>query len=212
MPSDENPSRNHSRGYLPHVVKSGALYFVTFRLADSLPQAVLREFENEINSLKPKTKPRAAPNQPLPPFDRDREKRKRIEAYLDRGAGASWLSDKHIARVACEALLFFNGQRYELDEWVIMPNHIHALVRPINGCTLSRVLQTWKWRIASEANKSLGKTGERFWQPESFDRVIRDDEEKLAVRRYIRRNPVKAGLCASEADWPWSSASNLWKK
>ena len=68
-----------------------------------------------------------------------------------------------IATVACEALTFFNHKRYELDAWVIMPNHIHTLVRPINGYSLSRILQTWKWRIAREANRILAKTDQRFW-------------------------------------------------
>ncbi len=92
-----------------------------------------------------------------------------------------------------------------------MPNHIHAIVRPINNWTLSAITQSWKIKIARAANQILGKTGQRFWQPESFDRVIRDDDEMRRVRRYIRRNPVKAGLCAKEKDWKWSSAWTGWK-
>ena len=87
-----------------------------------------------------------------------------------------------------------------------MPNYIHALVRPINNFTLSLILQSWKLKIATDANKILGQTGERFWQPESFDRIIRNDDEMLRVRRYIRRNPVKAGMCIQEDRWKWSSA------
>ena len=96
--------------------------------------------------------------------------------------------------------------------WVVMPNHVHAIVRPLNGWTLSRVLQGIKGTIAMEANRVLGMTGKRFWQPESFDRVIRDEKEMAAVRRYIRRNPVKAGLCATEQDWRWGSAWTGWSK
>ena len=87
-----------------------------------------------------------------------------------------------------------------------MPNHIHALVRPINNFTLTAILLSWKLKMATDANKILGQTGQRFWQPESFDCVIRDDDEMLRVQRYIRRNPVKAGLCIQEEQWKWSSA------
>lgn len=84
-----------------------------------------------------------------------------------------------------------DGERYELRDWVVMPNHIHVIVRPLNGCTLSAVLQSWKLKIAREANRVLGKTGKRFWQPESFDRVIRDDDEMRRVRRYISKKSGK---------------------
>lgn len=93
-----------------------------------------------------------------------------------------------------------------------MPNHIHTLVQPINGYSLSRILQTWKWRIAREANRILEKTNERFWQPESFDRIVRNTEERNAICRYIRENPVKAGFCRVAEEWPWSSASPRWQK
>jgi len=64
----------------------------------------------------------------------------------------------------------------------------------------------------AEGGRDSGETGERFWQPESFDRVIRDEQEMVAVRRYIRRNPVKPGLCEKEEEWRWGSAWVGWKK
>lgn len=208
--------KNHSRGYLPHVVKAGASYFVTFRLADSLPRPLLAKLNAELTTLNPCSADfpicASSPNHssPLPsPISQpelDRERRKQIELCLDHGTGACWLKDERIAEAASAALTFFNGARYELREWVVMPNHIHAVVRPINNWTLSSITQSWKLRIAREANQILGKTGKRFWQPESFDRVIRDDDEMRRVRRYIRRNPLKAGLCLKEEEWGWGSA------
>jgi REP element-mobilizing transposase RayT len=206
----------HSRGYLPHIVKPGATYFVTFRLADSLPQSVLADLEAELRKLcsadipicqshsSHTSSPSPSPLKPEP--DLDRERRKQIESFLDRGTGACWLKDERIAAAACTALKFFDRERYELCEWDIMPNHVHVIVRPIHGWTLSAILQSWKLKIATDANKTLGKTGQRFWQPESFDRIIRDADEMLRIRRYIRRNPVKARLCPKEEDWKWSSA------
>lgn len=143
-------------------------------------------------------------------IDLEKEKRKRIEAHLDRGTGAAWLKDERIAAIACQTLRFFDGERYQLHDWVIMPNHVHVLVRPIPPFRLRDVLHAWKLRVAREANQILQRAGERFWQPESFDRIIRDERENAAVRKYIRQNPVKAGLCAHEEQWKFSSAHPAW--
>lgn len=194
----------HTRGYLPHFVKAGASYFVTFRLADSLPRQVLAELEDELKELTfRKEKDRLANHLES---DLERERRKRIEFYLDHGSGACSLHIKEIAEMACDVLRFFDEQRYELGEWVVMPNHVHAIVKPRKGWTLTAILHSWKLRIAREANAIIRKKGERFWQPESFDRIIRDEEEMVRIRQYIRRNPVKAGLCANEEEWKWGSA------
>jgi REP element-mobilizing transposase RayT len=201
----------HTRGYLPHFVKADASYFVTFRLADSLPREVLTELENELKELASRRESNcnsigSSRNKYPAETNLERERRKQIELHLDNGVGACWLQNEQIAEIACDVLRFFDGQRYELGEWVVMPNHVHAIVTPLKGWTLTAILHTWKLRIAREANVIIGKKGERFWQPESFDRIIRDEEEMVRVRRYIRRNPVKAALCAHEEDWRWGSA------
>ncbi len=91
-----------------------------------------------------------------------------------------------------------------------MPNHVHVIVRPIAGIHLQKILQTWKGRVARAANLHLGREGKAFWQPESFDRIIRDPEEKSRIARYIRKKPVTAGLRQSEEDWQWGSAWAGW--
>jgi REP element-mobilizing transposase RayT len=187
-----NPLRSgiHTRGYLPHVKREGAWYFVTFRLEDSLPKHVLGEAQSE---------------------DRDeinREYQRKIERYLDLGSGACYLRRPEVARVAAEALSHFNGRQYQLDEWVIMPNHVHLLIWPMPNQTLSDILRSRKRRMGREANKILGRTGEVFWQHESYDHWIRNDEEKARVKRYIRNNPVSAKLCRTAEEWPWGSAFN----
>jgi REP element-mobilizing transposase RayT len=196
---------NHSRGYLPHLVRPGAFYFVTFRLADSLPREVLFKIERELNDVQIDL-PSSSPT--TPQYDRESERRKRIERYLDSGAGSCCLADPRIANLAAEILHSFHEQDYLLDEWVIMPNHVHALVQPRDYSNLSVIVQHWKGNIARQANLILGKTGTRFWQPEAFDRIIRHEEEKQRVRRYIRNNPVKANLCQFPESWPWSSAAH----
>jgi REP element-mobilizing transposase RayT len=133
------------------------------------------------------------------------ERRKRIEAYLDRGAGSAFMNNPLIANEVQNALLFFDGTRYRLQAWVVMPNHVHALLTPFAGWELGDILHSWKSYTANECNKLLGRSDD-FWQTETFDRYIRNEKHYYNAIRYIENNPVKAGLVRKAEDWPWSSA------
>jgi len=211
-----NPLRSgvHTRGYLPHVKREGASYFVTFRLADSLPQDVLRKFQAEraerLRQFHAQKAPAEKGGQPTSPgIDLeaiDRDYYRKLERFLDTGSGKCWLRRPEIADGVADALRFFAGQRYRLDAWVVMPNHVHAVLWPMPNHALSDILQSWKRFTAREANKRLARTGEPFWQRESFDHWIRSDEEHARCCRYVANNPVKAGLCSAPEEWRWSSA------
>jgi len=205
-----NPLRTgiHSRGYLPHVKREGASYFVTFRLADSLPKEVLLSFEREhAEALR-----RLAANANREQVEEiHRQLRRKIERYLDKGAGECHLPHPEIADLAAEALRHFHGEQYLLDDWVVMPNHVHTILSPMANYTLSEILKSRKRHIARQANLILGRTGETFWQRESYDHWIRHDDEKARIQRYIRMNAVNAGPCISPEDWKWSSAWPGWK-
>lgn len=189
----------HTRGYLPHVKREGASYFITFRLADSLPRNVLLEFERQhAEALRNLPAEQAA--------EVNRDLRRKIERYLDQGAGECHLRRPEIADMVAEALRHFDGEEYQLESWVVMPNHVHLVLWPMPNVTLSEILKSRKRHTARQANLLLGTTGQTFWQPESYDHWIRNDEEKARILNYIRMNPVKAGLCANPEDWKWSSA------
>jgi putative transposase len=209
---DETPnalrSGIHSRGYLPHVKREGASYFVTFRLTDSLPKEVLLRFEQEHAEALRRLAPKAATEQVE---EVHRELRRKIERYLDQGAGECHLRRPEIADLVADALRHFHDQQYLLDEWVVMPNHVHVMLWPMPSFTLSEILKSRKRHTARQANLILGRTGETFWQRESYDHWIRNDEEKARIRRYIRMNPVNARLCKTPEDWKWSSAWPGWK-
>ena len=181
----------HSRGYLPHFDGGEIPQFITFRLADSLPQALLHRWRQELTSEQN--------------INVDAALRKRIELYLDQGYGKCYLKDPRIAEVVQRSFLFFDQQRYRLSAWVIMPNHAHILMTPCASQTLSRILQSLKSYTASQANKITNRTGS-FWQPESFDRYIRNADHFAKVIAYIENNPVKAHLCKKPEDWPYGSA------
>ena len=187
---DGTPASQYHRSHLPHFEAGEVPQHICFRLADSLPQAALARWRSELANL--------------PTATHAAEMRKRTEAALDQGHGACWLRRPQVAAVVQETLLLFDNVRYLLHAWVIMPNHVHALMTVLDGSYLSTILHSWKSYTAKSANRSLRRKGE-FWQADYFDRVMRDEAHFAATVDYIHRNPVKAGLCAKPEDWPWSS-------
>ncbi len=182
----DEPKGWYSRGYLPHLDTPGLLQGVTFHLGDSLPRHVLGRLRAEAaESLI--------------------ERQRTMERLLDAGYGACWLGRPEIARLVEDALLHFDGIRYRLLCWTVMPNHVHALIETLPGHPLYRVVQGWKGFTAFAANRLLGRSG-AFWARDYFDRYVRDDRHLAAVVRYIDNNPVKARLAESPEGWPFGSA------
>ena len=99
----------------------------------------------------------------------------------------------------------FDGERYKLVSWTVMPNHLHLLVKPLAGNELSQIRHSLKSYTASEGNKILGRKG-KFWQEDYYDRYIRNHEHFENTLKYIDMNPVKAGLCKNRIDWEFGSA------
>jgi len=182
----------YDRGYLPHFDGGEIPQFLTFRLCDSLPSSVLEKWRIETERLGDEGKVTF---------------RKNVEKYLDSGYGSCDLSNPRIAKLVQDALLFHDSKKYQLISWVIMPNHIHLLAIPLKDVELKQIAHSIKSFTAHEANKILGRSGQ-FWQHEPFDRYIRNLNHFENVIRYIEGNPVKAGLCASAADWEYSSAAH----
>ena len=131
-----------------------------------------------------------------------------IDRYLDTTrTGPLWLKREEIARLVAGAS-HHSAQHlryYDLEAYVVMANHVHLLVWP--RAVAPKFLHSLKGYTAREANKILGRTGQPFWQKESYDYWVRDSAELERIRRYIERNPVKAGLVSRVEDYPWSSAS-----
>lgn len=190
------PKGWYSRGYLPHLDVPGILQFITFRLADSLPQQVLEQLEQELSGLALS--------------ERDMERRRKIEYWLDSGLGSCALRHPRMAEVMQQTLLKFDGERYRLIAWCIMPNHVHVLIEPTTS--LPKIVQSWKsftgrWGLAHSAELGLGVPAGPFWMREYWDRYIRNESHLHSAVSYITENPVKAGLCGTAGEWPWSSAS-----
>jgi REP element-mobilizing transposase RayT len=181
----------HSRGYLPHFDGIVIPQFITIHLADSLPKKVLQRWRDELQSLE---------------FEQERIiLQKRIERYLDQGFGNAFLKDNRIATLVQNSLLKFDGIRYRLFAWVVMPNHVHALFTRFENYKIRKILHSLKSYTAHESNKILRREGQ-FWLEDYFDRYIRNAEHFHRTVEYIENNPVKAGLCSKPSDWPFSSA------
>ena len=196
----------HSRGVLPHLKRENATYFVTFRQAGTLPKEVLLRFKAERDAIIQHAQ---AAKRPLTWYEQEQLFHwysHRVDKYLDAGHGVCYLRDAQTASLVAEALQFFEGQRYELRAWVVMPNHVHVVVRPMAGHSLSDILHSWKSFTSHKLNEQLPARVVPFWQAESYDHVIKDDEDLYRCCHYTVMNPVNAGLCARPEDWKWGSA------
>jgi putative transposase len=191
---DEYGEVNVTRRRLPHWHQSGVAYFVTFRLADSLPQSLLSEWRDERAIWL-----RWHPEPWLAAEEREYEERfmRRIQEWLDAGMGACYLRRPEVRTQVADCLLHFDGTRYDVDAFVLMPNHVHAIIVPRDGYDLSALLRGMKGVSANRCNKLLGSDGV-FWMDESYDHIVRDANELNALRDYIAANPKEARLQQDE--------------
>lgn len=219
---------------LPHWRQPGATYFVTFRQADSIPKSVLAEWLDirqrwyRAHNLEPAER-EAEPEDFAAGYLRiprnirrafEKQQAKMLHEELDKCHGSCVLRGHDVQTEVADSLKYFHSDRLWLGDFVIMANHVHLIVQPFDGWELEDLLgsiKKWTSRkigrkhdvvpsnlIPAEFETEASKP--RFWQYESYDRIIRDAEELAAFRRYIVRNPEAAGMKASEslyfaADW-----------
>ncbi len=204
---------------LPHWAQAGTVCFVTWRTADSLPREVVERLAHERveimrrfgvdaaedgelailgeNRVRRQVSPKlAAQLERLSPRDNARMKWQLFTAWdeqLGRCAGECVLARPDLSKIVADSLHHFDGERYVLTDYVVMPNHVHALVAFAKEDQLLTQVASWKRFTALELNKSLGRRGE-FWQGEQFDHLVRSLEQFAYLRKYVAENPEKAGL------------------
>jgi REP-associated tyrosine transposase len=176
------------RRNLPHWFPEEKTIFITWRLYGSLP------------------KPQVPPAAKAIATSAGKEFR-RHDAILDRAAsGPLWLKNPEVAAFVVSALHTGHVKfgRYYLHAYVVMANHVHVLLTP--RVEVRTITKSLKGITARHANRILHRTGESFWQDESFDHWVRDEAEFFRIGRYIEQNLVTAGLVEKPEDWQWSSA------
>lgn len=169
-----------SRRKLPHLYEPGNDFFITTRLAGTLPRS-------------PSAKKSFS----------------QLEAELHRNDfGPTWLANPKVAQVISEALFFRNGKVFDLHAFCIMSNHIHIVFRNIvpdggKAEPISKIMKLFKSFTARQSNLVIGRSGS-FWTPESYDRQIRNRLEWERIIWYVINNPVKAKLVDRWENWPWT--------
>lgn len=183
--------------HLPHWSQRRVVYFATFRLADSIPRPILKQWAER--------KDLWLARHPEPHSEEVQREYNRLftwtfHSFLDAGYGACLLADDGNSQIVADALRFFDSRRYRLGEWVIMPNHVHVLFQAMDEWKPKQILHSWKSFTAKQINERQDTEGQ-VWQHESYDRIVRSASELSRIEEYIRDNPSKAGIEVSQASW-----------
>lgn len=195
----EDPQRRiqwRDRGYLPHTHGRSLTQAVTFSLFDALTPQMVNDRMRDILGDHPEKSLE---------YDDARLRRIAYDGLLDDGIGSCALRDPRFAEIVEREILYSQKCRYDLHAWVVMPSHVHVLLTPKRDERLGKIIGSWKARSAREIHRITHSRG-HFWRREYFDRYIRNLEHFEMTRDYIERNPVKAKLCRSAEEWPFSSA------
>ncbi len=209
------------RRSLPHIQPVNAYYFVTTRLVDSIPRSILlklemerEDFERQLKRVKDEAKRAELKH------DFERKHFKKYDEALDKiAAGPVWLGNERVAKIAMNAVKYYDGIRYELLSCCIMPNHMHLVFwmgeenvkrfseslrrNRVSPYIVTNTMQSIKKYTAIRANRILKRSGQ-FWARESYDHVIRNARSLQRVVKYVLNNPVKAGLVEQPDDWKWN--------
>lgn len=181
---------------LPHWESANAIYSITFRLADSMPGEILAAWQDEHEKLLNHELQNDGAETSR--TTRVRELQSLLDRYLDAGHGDCSLARNAVATLVAETIKKFDEERYVTLAWCIMPNHVHLIIQPLGNHSLSDILHSIKSWTAKEANRLLGREGV-FWQAESYDHLIRDEEDLGHQVEYVWSNPDQAGL----EDYSW---------
>jgi len=201
-----------TRRRLPHWEQDGKTYFITFRTIDSMPERVVAAWRDERDrwlgkhGINPTDEEWHSELGKLPGsvrYEFHSVFSERFHEFLDDCHGECLLRQPELAAIVARGLLHFDGDRYEMGDFVVMPNHVHLLVQFLAPDQLKKQGRSWKKYMAVEINKSLGRRG-HFWQGESYDHLVRGPEEFLHYREYIASNPLKAKLKSGEY-WHYQS-------
>ena len=189
--------------YRPHWSQAGAIVFITFRTDDSIPRDVLRRWEREKAEWIRQRGFKGHWSHVVPNMS-DKEQRqfqKRFhrcqEDFLDTCHGRCVLRQPELSQIVANSLLHFDGVRYRMGDFVVMPNHVHLLAAFATADTMKQQCDSWLHYTAVHINRQLSEKG-KFWQQEPFDHLVRSIEQFDYLRRYISENPRKANLNRGE--------------
>jgi len=190
--------KNYYERNLPHIQPANGTFFLTYRLFDSIPLDIIRRFKTRFEYIRKKSgwvTPRRLNRLRAAYFERcDRELDKQLN-------GPFWLKDDRIAQIVYDSLLYNHGKEYDLWSFSIMPNHVHTVLTLKNdSLPLYKILQNHKRFTAMQSNQILNRRG-YFWDHETYDHLVKTDDELFNIVNYILNNSVKAGFVKDWRDW-----------
>jgi len=187
---------------LPHWDVDDGIYFVTFRLHDSIPRKTQRHLSEHYRRRRreiddnPAAQPEDVADFALEFF------LERVDNLLDSGCGVCHLEESQVGAMVEQSLQYFDGERYDLAAWAVMPNHVHAVFHKEPHVTLGEVVGSWKSYTAHRAREFVDY-GDHFWQADYYDRLVRTKGELRDTMQYVWSNPGRAGL----ENWDWKGLS-----
>ena len=191
--------------FRPHWSQAGAVVFITFRTHDSIPRAVLQKWEREKQAWLRRrghsdTDHWSVIIPKLPEKDRvdfQKEFHRCREDFLDTCHGRCLLRRPELAQIVADALLHFDGERYRMGDFIVMPTHVHLLAAFATTEAMARQCDSWLHYTAFQINRTIGER-DKFWQQEPFDHLVRSLEQYEYLLQYIAYNPRKARLKPGE--------------
>lgn len=199
---------------LPHIYPIGASFFVTFRLANSVPDEVLADLKTQKEKQATFIQNQSNPDTENSLYDLEKRFFAFYDAMLDKYSNPNdFLRNDKVAQIVASKFIEFDGVFYDLVAYCIMSNHVHILIDTANYISLlphhtfAKTMQYIKGGSARLCNQLLGRQGD-FWAEESYDHYVRNLTEKDNIIKYILNNPIKAGLVKNWEDYPFSYCSN----
>lgn len=202
--------REYYRRHLPHFQPKGFTFFITFRLAGSLPVDIVERLTLEARQIDASF---STLTKSLDGYRQMEQARQRVfekwDIALQRAnCGEPFLEDVRVASVVADSIKYHDEDWFDLVAYCIMPNHVHLVLAPrakspLADYSLAEIMHNIKRNSAKQANSILKRTG-AFWQHENYDHVVRDETELKRIVQYVLNNPVQAGLVANWKDWQWS--------
>jgi Rad3-related DNA helicase/REP element-mobilizing transposase RayT len=200
MHSSEPVLSKREGANLPHWTRTGGIYAVTFRLADSLPAGAVQALAVEREAIRARELQQERSLTAVELVRLHKLHEAKVDQLLDRAEGECLLARPEIGALVADAIRYFDAERYQLLAWCLMPNHVHAVLRPFEGHDLPSILHSWKSFTSHAINKAMRRIGP-VWQEESYDHLVRDEGDLRHCVNYAWSNPENAGM--DKWDWRW---------
>ena len=136
--------------------------------------------------------------------DNEVKRRKAIEAVLDQGYGSCLLNIPNIAEKVVEAWKHFDGKKYDLISYVVMPNHVHLIIKTFEGYELGKLVWSWKRHVSKFVFENRDYTENFMKRLSKVNQSLLDNRTPENIQRFLKP--------ASECGAPGMGKRSLWQR